>query len=463
MSVKTVHTQIAILGGGPAGYVAAIRAAQLGAQVIVVEEQKLGGVCLNRGCIPTKALLRTGYVANLLRRSTEFGIDSSINTIKWNTAVQRKDRVVKSLHSGLGSLLPAKGITIVQGAGKLLSATEIAVTTTDGPVHITCDKLILSIGTTPAVPPIPGIQSDNVIDSTMALEMEELPSSIAILGAGVIGVEFATLFSALGVKVTVLEMLDHILPGVDGELTSELLKSMKRQKISFKLGAAVTEVSPSDTGLVVAYRSGEKDEKIACDKLLVATGRSLNSECLGDLPIKITKQAIIVDNHMQTSIPGIYAAGDCVGAPLLAHLAFMEGKVAAECALGMDSAVNYAAVPSCIYTNPEIACVGISEVQANAQGISVKTGRYDFRSNGRAQTLGDREGFVKVIADENGVIVGGQILGPEASEMISELTLAITLKAKLQDLANMIHPHPTLSEAIWEACNIALGTGIHHI
>ncbi|MFA9381344.1 MAG: dihydrolipoyl dehydrogenase [Acetanaerobacterium sp.] len=459
---KEISADIGILGGGPAGYVAAIRAAQLGAKVVLIEEKEVGGVCLNAGCIPTKALLKTAETVSAVKKSKEFGIRSSVESIDWAAAVNRKNRIVKSLHSGLGQLLDSKGIIVVKGKGAVVSDKRLFVQTQQEAVQINCGKIILTTGAVPLLPNITGIDLDGVITSNEALSLNTLPESIVIIGAGVIGLEFATMLSLSGVKVTVIELLDRILPDEDAEIAAELLKIMKRKGITFKLSALVTEIKETDDGLAVAYTMDETEFVQPCGKVLVSVGRRLNTDAFRDLPLHIEKGAVAVDENMETNIKGIYAAGDITGGKLLAHLAFMEGRCAAESAMGFPGqAINYSAVPACIYTDPEVSSVGMTEEKATRAGISVKAGRFNFRSNGRALTLGEREGFVKVIADQDGVIIGGQIVAANASEMISELTLAITLKAKASDLANMIHPHPTLNEAIWEACGDILGIAIH--
>ena len=460
-SGKKMTTNMCILGGGPAGYVAAIRAAQLGAEVVLVEEKELGGVCLNAGCIPTKALLKTADTASTIKRSKEFGIESRIEGINWNVTVDRKNRVVKNLTTGVEQLLDAKGVTILKGRGTITSDKKLLVQTAEESVEVTWEKLIITTGASPLLPPIKGIDLEGVFTSTEALRMDSLPLQMVIIGAGVIGLEFASMFAAMGVKITVIELLDRILPAEDAEIASELLKIMKRQGITIKLSAKVKEIQKSEDGLLVAYTIGEKEFVQPCEKVLVAVGRKLNTDSFQNLPLHIENNAIVVNDSMETNIKGVYAAGDIIGGKLLAHLAFMEGRVAAQNALGISSKVNYKAVPSCIYTNPEAASVGMTREEAEKAGISVKVGRFNFRNNGRAQTLGDREGFVKVIGDQDNTIIGAQILGVHASEMISELTLAITLKAKADDLADMIHPHPALSEAIWEACGDLLGRAIH--
>jgi len=459
--VKKIDCTIAVLGGGPAGYVAAIRAAQLGADVVLVEEKELGGVCLNRGCIPTKALLKTAETASNIKGAKQFGINSQMESPNWSTAVARKDRVVKSLNTGLEQLLHSRGIQVIKGRGTVISENTIFVQAMDEVIEVNCKKMILATGAVPMIPQISGIDTDGVITSNEALDLDSLPESMVIIGGGVIGIEFASMLISLGVKTTVIEQMDTILPFEDKEIAAELLKIMKRQGIIFKLSASVSEIQKTENGLAVAYSADGKSSVIACEKVLVAVGRKLNSDIFQNLPLHLKKGMIVVNEYMETNIKGVYAAGDITGGKLLAHLAFMEGKTAAKNALGMCGKVNYDAVPACIYTNPEVASVGMTEDEAKQAGIPIKVGRFYFRSNGRALTLGEREGFVKVIAAQDNTIIGGQILGANASEMISELTLAITLKAKADVLADMIHPHPSLSEAIWEACADVAGRAIH--
>jgi dihydrolipoamide dehydrogenase len=364
MVINKIDSIIAVLGGGPAGYVAAIRAAQLGAKVVLIEEKELGGVCLNIGCIPTKALLKTAETATNIKRSKEFGIDSHMENINWNVVVDRKNRVVKNLNTGLEQLLRAKGVTIIKGRGTVASDRKLIVQTAEEAIEVNCEKLILTTGAVPMLPPIKGIDLNGVITSNEALSMDFLPKGIVIIGAGVIGLEFASMLVSLGVKITVIELQDRILPSEDSEVAIELLKIMKRQGISFKLSASVTEIQVTDDGLAVSYIVGEKSSIQSCEKVLVAVGRKLNSDVFQNLPLRIEKGAVIVNENMETNIKGVYAAGDLVGGKLLAHLAFMEGKVAAENAMGIISKVNYNAVPACIYTNPEVASVGMTEDEA---------------------------------------------------------------------------------------------------
>lgn len=466
MTTQGFKTNIAILGGGPAGYVGAIRAAQLGANVVLIEEKELGGVCLNRGCIPTKSFLKNAEVANLIQRSKEYGIDAKIEKIGWNSAWSRKERVVKNLHMGLEPLIKENKITLLKGKGFVVSPKEIRVETGKESVMVSCEKLVITIGSEPLVPNIPGIELSHVITSNEALELKDMPRSLVIVGAGVIGLEFADMFNSVGTKVTVIEIENRILKEEDRDITDELLKVLKRKGIGFKLGTEVKEIKDDDKNLKILIRNKDagKETVLKAEKVLVAVGRKIRtySSDLVNLGINIVHGAIAVNEKMETNIPGVYAAGDVVGGKLLAHLAYAEGRIAVENALGRETRLNYDAVPSCVYTQPEIASVGLNEEEAKKRGIEAKIGSFEFRHNGRALTLGERDGFVKVVVEqETGLILGGQIVGPQASEMISELTLAITLGVNAERLAEMIHPHPTLSEAIMEACGDAVGRSIH--
>jgi len=461
--MKKMDFDIAILGGGPAGYIAAVRASQLGASVALIEEKEIGGVCLNRGCIPTKALLKTGETAHAIKNSKEYGIESSLQGINWDVAVDRKNRVVKKLNMGLEQMLLDKGIIIIKGRGIVENKNRVIVRIEDKSVEVNCTKLILTTGAKPMLPNIKGIELDGVITSNEAINLKDLPSNMMIVGGGAIGLEFASMLNSLGVKITVIELLDRILPNEDAEVAAELFKIMKRQGINFKLSATLNKMEKIAEGIEVTYTVGDKVNVQACEKVLMAVGRKLNSDIFDSLSLEIKNGAVIVNDSMETNIKGVYAAGDITGGKLVAHLAFMEGKTAAENALGIHSKVNYNAVPTCVYTNPEMASVGLTEQAARQAGIDVKVGRFDFRNNGRALTLGERDGFVKIVVDQENTIIGGQILGVNSSELISEITLAITLKAKADILANMIHPHPGLNEAIWEACLDATGFPMHKL
>ncbi|MDD3365186.1 MAG: dihydrolipoyl dehydrogenase [Syntrophomonas sp.] len=462
-SINCLETNVAILGGGPAGYVAAIRAAQLGAEVVLIEEREVGGVCLNRGCIPTKSLLKNSDMARSIKKSKEFGLQTDNVQIDWLSAWTRKERVVKNLRMGLEKLIADHKITLLKGKGIVISPRELLVATAEGSIKVSCHSLLITVGSEAAIPSISGVDLPGVINSDGALELKEIPSSLVIIGAGVIGLEFADMFNGVGTKVTVLELEDRILPGEDKDISEELLKLLKRRGIAFKMGARVKEIRETNGALELAV--SEKETMYTAEKVLVAVGRKLRSATADiiKLGIEIDEHgAIVVNEQMKTNIEGVYAAGDIIGGKLLAHLAFAEGRVAIENALGMESRLNYDAVPSCVYTHPELATVGINEQEAGRRGIPVRVGRFDFRQNGRALAMGERDGFVKIVINaEDHVLLGGQILGAQASEMISELTLAVTLGVKVEILADMIHPHPTLSEAIMEACGDAVGRSIH--
>ena len=461
--MDNLKTKICILGAGPAGYVAAIRAAQLGASVVLIEKAEIGGTCLNVGCIPTKALLKTAETLETIKKGSEIGVGATVSSVIMGNAVTRKDRIVKGLKIGLESLLGNQNITIIKGEGSIETANKIKIKTESKDLLVSCDKLIIASGSSPLLPNIPGIELEGVITSNEAINLTEIPASITIVGAGAIGLEFSTLFNAIGSKVTVVELQDKILPQEDPEITAELLKIMKRQGIKFKLKTSIKSIKKTDSGLTAILDEAGNENENTSEKVLVAIGRKLNlTPDIEALGLKMNGKAIAVNEFMETSILGVYAAGDVAGGKLLAHLAFAEGKAAVENACGGNTKVNYSAVPSCVYTYPEVASVGMAEADAIRQNVKIKVGRFNFRNNGRSLCQGQRDGFVKVVIDEkSGVVLGAQILGAQASELISELTLAITLKAKTEDIANMIHPHPTLSEAIMEACGDALGKAIH--
>lgn len=455
---------LCVLGGGPAGYVAAIRASQLGAKVVLIENRELGGTCLNRGCIPTKALLKTAETLGMFAKSKELGLLLSVSGTNFDVAFARKDRIIKSLRTGLEHLMAKNNIEVLYGQGTIENAGTVLVKTQNGDISVNYKKLLITTGSEPAIPVIPGIDHDGVLTSDEALDLKEIPESITIIGAGTIGLEFATWFHSLGSNVTVVEMMESILPGEDKEVTAELLKIMKRQGIKFLLGSRVKEIRKSENGLDTEIESDSKTQDILSEKVLLAVGRKLNciSPDIVSLGVSVVKGAIVVNEHMETSIPNVYAAGDVIGGKLLAHLAFAQGRVAAENAFGINSRINENAIPACVYTHPEVASVGLSEEQAKNHGIDVKIGRFDFRNNGRALCHGEREGFVKVITDKKtGIILGAVILGHNASELISELTLAVNVGIKAEVLADLIHPHPTLSEAVMEACADAADRAIH--
>ncbi len=461
---REVDVEVAILGGGPAGYVAAVRAAQLGARTAIVEQDLLGGVCLNRGCIPTKALLRTVELAALARKGQEFGVVGPPPVIDWPAGHSRKGRVVKSLRLGVEHLLHKDAITIIKGQGLIINTQQMHVETTEGQVVIHCKKILVATGSGPVRPNIPGLDLPVVLTSDEMLSLEEVPQRLTIIGGGAIGLEFAQMFNGLGTKVSVIEMADQILPQEDAEIAGEVLKVLKRQGVKVYIASTVSAIVAEGAGAKVLFQTQGKETLIEADRVLLAVGRkpAVPRELIALGAATGAQGALIVNEQMETTVPGIYAAGDVTGGKLLAHKAYVEGRVAIENALGANLFLNYNAIPSCVYLQPELASVGMDEKTATAQGREVKTGRFDFRANGRAQCMGEREGMVKVVTDkESHVILGAQILGPQATELISELTLAVSLGLKADILADLVHPHPTLSEAVMEACADALGRSIH--
>ena len=461
---REVDVEVAILGGGPAGYLAAVRAAQLGARTAIIEQDLFGGVCLNRGCIPTKALLRTVEISALARKGQEFGVMGPPPLIDWPAGHSRKGRVVKSLRQGVEYLLQQDAISIVKGQGFIVNPKLLDVETAESPMTVRCKKILVATGSGPVRPNIPGLDLPVVLTSDEMLSLEEVPQRLTIIGGGAIGLEFAQMFNGLGTKVSVIEMADQILPQEDAEIAGEVLKVLKRQGVKVYISSAVSAVVAEGAGAKVLFQTQGKENMIEADIVLLAVGRkpAVPRELIALGAATGAQGALIVNAQMETTVPGIYAAGDVAGGKLLAHKAYAEGRVAIENALGANLSLNYNAIPSCVYLQPELASVGLDEKTATALGREVKTGRFEFRHNGRAQCMGEREGMVKVVTDqESHVILGAQIFGPQATELISELTLAVSLGLKAEVLADLVHPHPTLSEAVMEACADALGRSIH--
>ena len=443
---------VAIIGGGPGGYVAALRAAQLGAKTVLIEKNKVGGVCLNEGCIPTKALLHTASVMKTVREARTFGVKVGKPRLDWATAQARKQKVVDQLVGGVQMLLERAGVEVIKGQARFTSPYALEVDSA-GPVE--GEKFIIATGSSSITLPIPGLEGPDVLDSSGALALAELPQSILVIGGGAIGVEFASLFNALGVKVCLVEMLSRLLPGLDHDLGGALEWIFSERGIEVHTSAKVTAVEKSTAGLVAKVATADGEREIETQKILSAAGRRPNVEELGLEAAGVRydrKGAIAVDERMCTNVPHIYAAGDVLGKAMLAHVAFHEGKVAAENALGRESHMSYKAVPNCIFTDPEIASVGLSEEEARQKGYEVRVGRFPFNGNGKALIEGHAEGFVKVVSEARyGEILGLHVVGPHASDLILEGGLALTLEATVAEIEHTIHPHPTLGEAIAEA------------
>jgi dihydrolipoamide dehydrogenase len=446
---------IIVVGGGPGGYVAALRAAQLGAKVTLVEQENLGGVCLNWGCNPTKALIKTAEIFGLAKRAAEFGVLLDAPKIDWKKAQERKQKIVAQLVGGVGMLLGKAKVEVIKGTGRLVSPTSVEVKEADGKTQrLEARAIILATGSSPMLLPIPGIENPKVLDSTSALALAALPKSILLLGGGVIGCEFASLFSALGVKVTVVEMMDRLTPLIEEAIGQAFGFIFQAHGIKTYLKSKVTKIEDAGASLVVTVAAPDGEKKIECERVLAAVGRRANVANLGldEVGVKYDRAGIKVDETMRTNIPSIYAVGDCVGGMMLAHLSSRQGEVAAENIMGHKAAVKYRAVPSCIFTSPEAASVGLSEADAKKAGYIVKVGLFPLNSNGKALIEGEADGFVKVVADAKyGEVLGVHIVGPHASDLILEGTLGLTLENTTAEFDAMIHPHPTLGEAVAEA------------
>jgi dihydrolipoamide dehydrogenase len=457
---------LVVIGGGPAGYVGALRAAQLGATVTLVEEKRLGGTCLNVGCMPTKALLHTTELFSVLKEAGQLGLEFDGLRLNWPRLMARKEAVINQLVQGVGTLLKKARVEVIAGRGELIGPGRVRVTRADGTsTEIAADRVLLALGSEPARPPIPGLDLPGVIDSDAALSLAEVPGRLAIVGGGVIGVELASVFAAAGSRVTIVEMLPEILPPVDGELAARLRGILTAQGLTIKTAAKVLAVEERAEGLALRIEVGGQEEIIPADKVLVATGRrpATKNAGLEAAGVKLERGRIVVDEYLETNLPGVYAAGDAIGGTMLAHVGFYEGEVALENAiLGKKRRVNYKAVPSAIYTSPEVAGVGLTEDEARQQGFKIKVGRFPLVANGKALIENGGQGMVKVIANERyGEILGVHILGPRATDLIGEAALAIGLEATLDEVAHTIHPHPTVSEALGEACLAALGRALH--
>jgi dihydrolipoamide dehydrogenase len=452
---------VVVVGTGPGGYVAAIRCAQLGLSVATVEDDRPGGVCLNWGCIPTKALLRNAEVVHLLSRAADFGIRLGGFEADYSQAVQRSRSVADRMAKGVEFLFRKNKITLFPGRGTLTATNVVEVKGSGGVESLEARAVILATGSEPKSLPGVAIDEKTVISSNGAVRNERAPESLAVIGAGAVGVEFADVYAAYGAKVTLLEALPRVVPIEDEEVSKELARAFNRRGIAIKTGVKVGSVKPGGAGVVVELEG----EKLEVEQVLMAVGRAAKVAGLGleNLGVQLERGFVKVSPHMETSVKGLYAIGDMAGAPLLAHKAMAEGVVAAETIAGKSPRpVDYGNVPSCTYCRPQIASIGSTEARARENGREVSVGKFPFTASGKAVALGDTEGFVKVIADKaTGELLGVHIVGPEATEIIHEFALGRTLEATLEEIIHTIHAHPTLSEAALEATLAALGQAIH--
>ncbi len=466
---ETAKYDIVIVGSGPGGYVAAIRAGQLGLKTLVVEkDDKLGGTCLHVGCIPTKDLLLNADVYDYFKNGKEFGIVSKEFSIDWAAIQARKTKVVTKLSKGIEFLFKKNKVETLQGYGRLAGPGRITVTDAKGQKReLQAAKVVLATGSEAKT--FAGFEPDGktILTNKEILALPALPKSMVIMGAGAVGVEFASIFHRFGVKVTILEMLPRAVPLEDEEISAELEKSFRHQGIALETQAKVEKATKTATGISVSYtRPDGKPQSIEAETLLVAVGRSPNTQNVGleGTRAKLERGFLKVDPYMQTDEPGVYAIGDIVASsPLLAHVASREGIVAVTHAAGKPvEPINYGQIPNCTYCEPEVSSVGMTERQAREKGHKVRIGKFPFAANSKATILGAREGFVKVVSDEKyGEILGVHMIGPRVTEMIAEAVVAMRLEGTVEDLAYAIHPHPTLTEAVMEAAHAAHDWPIH--
>lgn len=461
--------KIVVIGGGPGGYVAAIRAAQLGAQVTLVEKASMGGTCLNVGCIPTKVLLHTAEVYQEVINGEDLGIKLEGNIkVDWNRLQQRKSDVISRLTGGVSGLLAVNGVEVISGTASFADKNNVNVTKEDGStVTISGDNFIIATGSQPFLPPIKGVELDGVLDSTGALNLEKLPEDIIIVGGGVIGTEFATLFNSLGVKVTVVEMLPYILPPIDRQVSTAVQQNLVSSGIDILTSTKVISIEKELEKLTVTILVNGEEKILKAENVLMSVGRrsftaGLNVEAAD---IRLNRGAIYVDDRMKTSVENIYAIGDVTGKNMLAHVASDQGIVAVENIMGIDVKMKYNAIPACVYTKPEIASVGMTEEEVKEKGIDYEVGIFPLVNNGKTLITKEVENtMIKIITDKKyDEIVGVHIYGPRATDLIAEGALALRLEATVDELITTVHAHPTIGEAIKEAALAVKNIAIHAV
>jgi dihydrolipoamide dehydrogenase len=464
--MATQPFDVVVVGTGPGGYVAAIRCAQLGLSVATVEDDRPGGVCLNWGCIPTKALLRNAEVVGLFNRAKEFGITVGEWKADYAQAVQRSRRVADRMAKGVEFLFRKNKITLLLGRGTLKSARVVEVAGKDGATTLEAKRaVILATGSEPKSLPGVTIDEKRVVSSTGAVTNEGRPGSLIVIGAGAVGIEFADVYATYGVAVTVLEALPRVLPIEDEEVSTQIARLFSRRDIAIRTGVKVKSVTPGSEGVSVEVEAEGKIETLKADQVLMAVGRAARTRGLGleALGVATERGFVTVSATMETSVKGVYSIGDMAGHQLLAHKAMAEGVVAAEAIAGQSPRpVDYGNVPSCTYCHPQVASIGLTEAAARAGGREIAVGKFPFTASGKAVAQGETEGFVKVVADKaTGEILGAHIVGPEATELIHEFAVGRALEATLDEIIHTMHAHPTLSEAAFEATLAALGHPIH--
>lgn len=459
------NAKIIIIGGGPGGYVAAIRAAQLGGDVTVIEEDKIGGICLNRGCIPTKAILASVEILALLERAGQLGIEVEKVVPNFSRIMERKNKIVSQLRGGVDYLLKANKVKVIKGKASFLGSHSICIETEAGRKELEGEKIIIASGSKPILLPFLDNKHPAVLTSEQALELKEVPESLLIIGSGVIGCEFASIFNPLGTKITMVEMMEQILPTEDKRVAQVIERIFKKRGIDIFTRTKLEEITEYREDGITARL--DKGGKIEAEKILICVGRSprINNMGLEELSLKISqKGTIVVNKKMETTQEGIYAIGDVIGGYLLAHVASEEGIIAAENATKLTSEIDYTSVPSCIFTSPEIGTVGLTPDEAEEKEMEVRIARFPFTACGKAHAIGETDGFVQLIVRESDDrILGGQIVGSHAADLVHEIALAIRWGLTAEQLSSTIHAHPTLSETIMEAARKAEKKPIHLI
>ena len=468
MTQNDSNYDLAIVGGGPGGYVAGIRAGQLGLKAVVIEKETLGGVCLNWGCIPSKSLLKNAEILSYFHRAEEFGFQFDNFTADYSVAIKRSRRVVARNTRGVAFLLKKSNVEHIEGAGRLKGNGVVEITPSDGSQEkreISAKSIIIATGARArSIPPLP-IDGENVITSREAIVLDELPASIVIVGGGAIGVEFAYLYRAYGVEVTVVELLPRLIPNEDEEVSQILERSFEKQGITVMTGVGVTGVESSGSGLKVTVDKDGASQVLECEKILVAIGIQGNIEDIGleNAGIEIDNGCIKIDGKMATNVAGIYAIGDVTGKLALAHVASAQAVVAVEQIAGLElQELDYSMMPRATYCQPQVASFGLTEAQAREQGHGVKIGTFNVQANGKASAMGETEGIVKLVVDDRyGELLGGHMIGPEVTELLGELAMTKLLEGTTLELGWAVHPHPSLSEMIKEAALAAQDRVIH--
>lgn len=458
--------KIAIIGGGPGGYVAAIKAAQMGAEVVLIEKEYIGGTCLNTGCIPTKVLLHSTEIYHQLKNEAEaLGLEINDLKVNWGNLLTRKELVATQLVEGVKNILRTLNVEVVGGYAKFTLNKTIEISLTEGGKRsISFDKAIVATGSKSIIIPIPGNDLEGVITSREAMSLEEIPESICIIGGGVIGVEFANIYSNLGTRVTIIEMLPRLVANMDHDIVNSLEEALADEGVKVYKSAKVLRIDRSGKDLQVTAQFNDDSFQVIAEKVIMATGRKPSGDGLGleEIGVKVDRGAIQVDSLFKTDVDNIYAIGDCTGGVQLAHVASASGLMVAELIMGERMTMDFRTIPYCVYTNPELASVGLTEQDAEMKGYKIKVGKFPMYGNGKSVITGNVRGMVKIIADENtGEVLGIHIAGNSATELIASGAVAMRLEATVQELITTIYAHPTVGEAIHEAAESVFGRAIH--